>query len=473
MLANVRLFPVALFLLLAWGALAVGGSPAWSGMPVAVFAVATGILGFIEGPQHDRVPHRSVILAAGLLFAAIGAQLIPFPPGLVETLSPERDAVNYERLLATADSRDPELVPNLAADEARPLSVAPSRTWLGVGMLASFAFFMFGASRGISSMSLTRFTRALIVLGVFVAFLGMYQSTVTTDGLYAIYAPLTRVHRSAPFINRNHQSGWLVMVIALALGAFLGELARGLSTGKAGWRERIVWFGSKEATVAILLLVAAAIMAVGVLASRSRSGASIMLFSFVAFAILSRTWQSTRTARRMVALSILAVALIVIATSSSGVAERISESSVMEDARMEIWSESSRIVPDFWLTGTGFNTYGAAFLNYHPLLHGVHYIEAHNDYLQIATEGGVLLGIPLLIVIWTLIREVRRRFAERADDTRTHWLRVGAVIGMCAIAIQSIGEFTLQMPGAAVMFATLLAIAIHKPSPSAAATLRK
>ena len=51
-----------------------------------------------------------------------------------------------------------------------------------------------------------------------------------------------------------------------------------------------------------------------------------------------------------------------------------------------------------------------------------------------------------------------------ADDAATYWLRAGAVTGLCTIAIQELSDFTLQMPGAAVLFVVLAAIAIHRPS---------
>src|SRR4051812_15512262 len=91
------------------------------------------------------------------------------------------------------------------------------------------------------------------------------------------------------------------------------------------------------------------------------------------------------------------------------------------------------------------------------------FIEAHNDYLQLLAEGGLLLGVPILIALALFIREIWRRFREGVDDTRTYWLRAGAVTGLCAIAVQEVSDFTLQMPGAAVLFVVLAAIAIHRP----------
>ena len=56
-----------------------------------------------------------------------------------------------------------------------------------------------------------------------------------------------------------------------------------------------------------------------------------------------------------------------------------------------------------------------------------------------------------------------RGSAPVIDDARTYWLRAGAVTGLGAIAVQEVFDFTLQMPGAAVLFVVLAAVAIHSP----------
>src|SRR6185436_16281006 len=65
------------------------------------------------------------------------------------------------------------------------------------------------------------------------------------------------------------------------------------------------------------------------------------------------------------------------------------------DGRLGLWQDTIRIVRDFPLTGTGLNTYGIAMLHYQTIQDGSQYIEAHNDYLQILAEGGLLLGLPI------------------------------------------------------------------------------
>lgn len=60
--------------------------------------------------------------------------------------------------------------------------------------------------------------------------------------------------------------------------------------------------------------------------------------------------------------------------------------------RLPISHDTLRIASEFWLTRTGLNTYGVATLFYQTSLPGRHLREAHNEYLQLATEGGLLLG---------------------------------------------------------------------------------
>lgn len=474
-----RLFPVAVILLLAWGALAVGGSPSWAGAPVAVFAFATAILGFLE--RRDRsgnegatpgLPHPSVILALCLFLAAVVVQLAPLPAAVVATLSPSHDVAEFEKLLATADNRAPELVPPVPVDAPRPLSISSSGTWWGLGFAVAFATYLIGTSRGLSSVGITGVTHATVALGVVVAFLGMYQFASGNTTLYGWYVPITPT-RSAPFVNRNHQAGWLVMVLSLTLGLFAGEVARGMRGVAPRWRDRVLWFSSKEANVTLLLLFAAVIVAIGILTARSRSGAIALIVALMVVALLSGRRQSSNARRRIASLSLIAVGVIAFLTSGSHVMVRFFGTEwVGGEGRYAAWQDSWRILQDFSLTGTGFNTYGVSMLHYQTVQGMGRFIEAHNDYLQLAVEGGWLLGIPALLLTASLAMEIRRRFREGKDDTRTYWVRVGAVTGLVAIALQSVVEFTLQMPGAAVMFATLLAIAIHHPRPRAASPER-
>ena len=122
---------------------------------------------------------------------------------------------------------------------------------------------------------------------------------------------------------------------------------------------------------------------------------------------------------------------------------------------------------DFWLLGSGLNTYGTVMLLYPQTDTAIHAQRAHNDYLQLAVEGGLLVCIPVLIAIVLLARLMWRRLHQPQDEM-TWWIRMGAIAGICGMAIQEISDFSLQIPGVALLFATCVAIAIHEPAPAAA-----
>jgi O-antigen ligase len=468
-----RLFPVALVILLSWGALAIGGTPDWAAAPVLVLCFSTGIVGFLErrGPLHPSNPQPiAMMLALALLVLCVIGQLIPLDPTMVARFSPAHDVDNFDRLLAIVHYGDPALVAAVSPNAGKALSIAPARTVIGLGGLLGFGVLLFGTARALSVVNLRRIVIAVMLLGVVVAFVRFWRIADPGSPIYGLYVPLTNLHDSAPFTNHNHLAGWLVMVLSLTLGLLAADVARGLRGVAPNWRERLLWFGSKEASRAVLMLAVATVQAICVLVSQSRSGATIMLVVFVIFIGITLRHQHFHVRRRALAGGLTVLLIGVFWLAGSGLSKRLAATDWTRlDGRIAVWHDAVRIFSAFPLTGTGFNTFAVAMLHYQTIADGLRYQEAHNEYLQLLSEGGALLAVPMLVFITTAIVAVRRRFRENADDTETYWIRVGATTGIIAIALQSLLDYTLQTPGGAVMFATLLAIAIHLPRRRASA----
>src|SRR5439155_18056349 len=94
-----------------------------------------------------------------------------------------------------------------------------------------------------------------------------------------------------------------------------------------------------------------------------------------------------------------------------------------------------------------------------------------NDYLQLMGEGGALVGLPVLESVAAFVVAVRRKFKSDTSAT-VFWLRAGAVTGLIAVGFQEIVDFSLQMPGNALLFAVLCAIALHDSRMKVARDLR-
>jgi O-antigen ligase len=90
----------------------------------------------------------------------------------------------------------------------------------------------------------------------------------------------------------------------------------------------------------------------------------------------------------------------------------------------------------------------------------IYFNQAHNHYLQLATEGGLVL---VAVFVFSLAGFVRTAYARvTSDESGLFWIRVGAACGLAAVALQSLWETGLVMPANAALAALLAALAVHE-----------
>src|SRR5204863_7673524 len=83
--------------------------------------------------------------------------------------------------------------------------------------------------------------------------------------------------------------------------------------------------------------------------------------------------------------------------------------------------------------------------------------QAHNDYLQTLSDGGI---IGAALGLWFILILFRRGFAQR--ETHDHFRRgviTGALAGCFAVLIHSFFDFTLHTTANALLFLILAALA--------------
>ena len=456
-----RWFTPAATLLLAWGALAFGAEYAWAYAPLLVFGAFVGAVG-LAAPGPSRRALRPLGAALGAVFVAGALQIAPLPEPVLRAVSPARAAHDYDALYATAVP----VAPDAVAAEPRTISIRPSRTLLGLAFLAGLSLFFLGSVRALATVSPAGLARWLIVLGVAVAAAAIAHEASGSLRVYGVWLPRKAWRPATPFVNPNHLAGWLLMALSLTAGYLAGAVARVRRSMPDGWRRRVGWLSSRDASEVVLTGSALVLMALAILVTGSVSGLACLAVAAGVLAVWAfRRWPAT--GGRMLVPAALAMVLLAALgwADLRGVAGEVARTwagAFDVEGRIGLWQDTLRVIRDFPLAGTGLNTYGITMLAYQT--HGLEAraVEAHNDYLQLAAEGGLLLALPILAVAALFLREVRRRFRERADDTRTWWLRAGAVTGLAAIALQELVDFSLQMPGNAALFCALAAIAIHR-----------
>ena len=467
------LFSFLILLTLAWGAFAFGAVYPWAYTPILWASAAIGAFGLIAPAARPRPP-INWRLACGLALVAVAAivQLVPLAPLTIASLSPATDRFLRQYDLAYAlGTAPPAGLAAGAASYSHPLSIDPAGTWLGLACLAAFGLLLLGTARGLGRRSVRTLAGGLAVIGLLLAMIGIIQTGLwggsgASGKIYGFWTPIFGTSPFGPFVNHNHFAGWMLLALPVTIGWFCALVARGMRGVKPAFRDRVVWFSSRAASQVILVGLAMLVMGLSLVLTLSRSGITCFSAALAISAWFVVRRQSVRSRRH----AILAY-LVVLATLSLGwagldaVVQRFAQAGADLSGRVAAWADTWRIAREFPWTGTGLNTYGTAMLLYQTADVSGHLMEAHNDYVQVAAEGGVLLGVPALVALGLLAREIRRRFRERQDDQTTYWVRVGATTGLVAIALQEIVEFSLQIPGIAALFAVVAAIAVHRPEP--------
>jgi hypothetical protein len=375
--------------------------------------------------------------------AATLLQVVPLPLNMIPLLSP-----HAERVLSELD-----IVFAARAVDHHALSIAPTATITALLLYVAFAVLMLGVARTVSATGPRRLAALIAGLGVMLALVGIIQRPFYSGRIYGFWTPIMAGSPFGPFVNKNHFAGWMLMALPLTFGLLCASAARITPRFATDWRHRILWWSSPEASRVLLLAAAAAVMSLSLVLTMSRSGMLAL-----AAAIWITSWWALW---RLPAGSGRWVLFVVGWAGVDALAARFSAANpATVNERLPIWRDTWQIVTDFWLTGSGLNTYGVATLFYQTSVAGFHLREAHNDYLQLAAEGGLLLGVPIVCTMAALVRDIRRRFVDSSGSS--YWIRLGAVTGLAAIALQSTVEFSLQMPGNAALFAVLCGIALHR-----------
>ena len=242
-------------------------------------------------------------------------------------------------------------------------------------------------------------------------------------GMVALVALLRRAvlpedEAFGPFVNPNHYAVFAELVLPLAIVAAAGG--------------RRVWG-----------LTLTAVLYGSVVASGSRAGALVATAEVVLIPMLIRPrWRGRGEALRTAAL-VGAVAVLGAAVAGWQLLwERVGTTDLLAGRREILLSALALATAHPW-TGTGLGTfevmYPAAAL-YDP---GLRIDHAHNDWLEVAVEGGIPLASLCLTVIAVTLRS-----AKRAPWS---W-------GGYAAVLHGLADFPLYIPALAAMIVTFLAI---------------
>jgi O-antigen ligase len=210
----------------------------------------------------------------------------------------------------------------------------------------------------------------------------------------------------------------------------------------------------------VWLTAAAVVMVTALLLSMSRSGILALVAAAGVSALTVRRPLLHNRRRWLVGVLLLTAGIAFARVDIPGLAGRFAQAGPGLESRAQIWRDTLPLVRDFWLTGSGVGSYRTAMLYYQRADRVVQFNQAHNHYLQVAAEGGMVLVSILVAMLTALARTIRKQL--RAESSGAYWIRAGAACGLLAAALQSLWETGLIMPANAGLAAVVAAIASYE-----------
>ncbi|HKR21565.1 MAG TPA: O-antigen ligase family protein [Pyrinomonadaceae bacterium] len=283
----------------------------------------------------------------------------------------------------------------------------------------------------------------VIAVGVASAIFGILrQSTQQHDGFVI---PLLRNQGYGQFLNKNHFAYLMEMAFGLGLGMIL---ARGVR------RDRLMMYAALMFPIWIALVL-----------SNSRGGIVAMLTQI----IVAVLWMSSQRVVVKAALVAVLVAGVLIGTLWVGgdkLATNIESASTdfagdtTRDgaSRNEIWRATLKMFAAHPLAGVGFGGYWIGITAYHDASGTLTPQEAHNEYLEVLSSGG-LIGFAILV--WfavSVFRKVQENLRSDRGFVRRS-IRFSAVLGMIGVVVHSLLDFGLHLMGNALIFFVLIMLA--------------
>lgn len=326
----------------------------------------------------------------------------------------------------------------------RTISLDPFATqisalhFLALGIFFSAALALTGSAK-----RMQRVVSVLAIFGFIFAFFAILQAVLSPTKIYGVYETRTGTPFGS-FVNRHNFAAYMEMTLGLPLG--------------------LMFVGGIKKDKRLLYITAIALMGIALLLSGSRGGFVALLAELIFLVIITTKSRGAAQIALKIGLAVALVAAIVVGSifvggesSLTRFVETISSENVTTD-RSHIWSVTLDVIKNNPIFGAGLGAFGVAYTQYDSMS-GLERVEqAHNDYLQVLSDAGIV-GLLLggFFIFWLFRRGIANL---KTDNVFRRGVVVGALAGCFAIFVHSIFDFVLHTTAISVLFLVLAALVV-------------
>ena len=417
--------------MLVFATVAYGAVDAWA---MAALTIFTGLIALLW--LADAFIGKELQFSANRLqLPILGLILI----GLIQLL-PLRGAV------------EPEL---LSIPATYSISYAPYATRFFIILLLINLIFFAAALTFVNNQKRMRaMVFTIIIFGSLMAFFGVIQSLTGSHSILGLRENAD-AFPFATFVNRHHFAAFMNMTIGLTIGLLYGD--------------------STKKDKRLLLVIALVLMGIALIFTASRGGL-LSLLGVVGFVVLinllkkspDNEFDENPPAFRRnfiligsgLALILLLFGAVLLLGGESSLMRGIglSNGDDISNGRTHFWSVALQIILHHPILGTGLDAFGIAFSKYDTWNGTLRVEQAHNEYLQILADAGILGFLCVAAFIYFLFKQGLNIINNSVDGFRQS-VAVGALAGCFGILLHSFFDFPLRTTSNGLFFLMLAALA--------------
>jgi O-antigen ligase len=322
----------------------------------------------------------------------------------------------------------------------------------GALLYVAYAMLCFLAGQSLLRSSQARKIAVILTLyGFLIAAFALLQGVAPNGKLYWLRQPHIPGAVYGPYVNHNHYAGLMELLVPIPLVLSLTRLA--------GDRERVA------------AGIAAAVMVGTVFLSGSRGGMIAIFVELVVFAVIllrQRVVLFRQKKGAWLAVNVAAFLLVLVSLLTWLGGKELSSrvSSISTETRTELSGgmrisidrDAFRMFRDKPVLGWGLGSFPTVYPQFRSFYTNFFVNEAHNDYLQLLCEMG-LLGFGTMV--WFLIVLGRSAFPKIKNwmSDVSGAVTLACLLGITGILVHSLLDFNLQIPANAALFYVLCTIA--------------
>jgi O-antigen ligase len=280
--------------------------------------------------------------------------------------------------------------------------------------------------------------------GFVLASFALLQGITSNGKLYWFRAAQSGGWIYGPYVNHNHYAGLMEMLVPIPLLVSLNETI--------------------PAPRRTLAAFAAALMASTIFLSGSRGGMVAFAVQMVLLAPFLIKQKKSWKAATAFGVFLLMAAILLAWLGGADLVDRVA--SLHEPARSEL-SGATRLKMDrdAWtmflrkpVSGWGLGVFGEVYPQFSSFPSNQPVGMAHNDYLQLLAEMGLLGFAAAVWFLATLFCHATRKVGHTMSEANAA-VTLAALLGIAGILIHSFVDFNLQIPGNAALFYVLCVLA--------------